>query len=187
MREFERRWRERNPEKVRAARRRGGAREAQRLREDSEYHARRLQMNREAYRARRLSRGEGVREREYLGVSNAVVPIGPFREWLRVVVDLEPEYERIGGKRLAADGREALAGRLGTTDRTIYRLLNEGQPWVSVRLADRAVHGYDRVVEVGGKQIVMFDDLYGPLVPLEVRPSDARKIFGDSFSGEVLP
>jgi hypothetical protein len=178
-------WRLRNPEKYAAQHQRAIARRAQRLRDDPEFKAQWLAQRNEAYRVLRLKRGLPIREK-YVGTTNAVVPVGPFRVWLRAVVDLEPVSEHIGGDRLVPNGREVLASKLGTTDRTIYRLLNEGQPWISVKLADAAVTGYDRTIMVAGRLVSSFHDLYGDRVPLEVRPSDARKIFGDSFSGEVL-
>ena len=178
-------WREANPEKYAVLAARAVARRAERYRNDQEFRERFLAIQREQVRARRLEAGLPVIER-YPGVKNAVVPVGPFREWLRIVVDLEPESVPNGGWTLASDGKKALAARLGASERSLRRLLTVGD-WVSVHLADRAIHGYDGVVEVRGRQIVTFDDLYGRKVPLETRPSDARAVFGDSFSGEVLP
>ena len=178
-------WREKNPEKYMEQHRRAMARRKKRLETEPEFRDEFLSRRREEGRVLRLKRGLPVREK-YVGTTNAVIPIGPFREWLQAVIAREPDAPN-GGRGLKADGRKALAGRLGTTDRSLYRLLNEGQPYVSVALADRAIHAYDSVVEVQGKAIVTFDDLYGPKVPLEVPPQEAAERFGNSYDGSVLP
>jgi hypothetical protein len=180
-----REFRENYPERYAELARGQLKRRLERIRNDPEYRERHLQHQREWEREHRLKLGLPVMER-YPGVTNAVVPIGPFRDWLRAVVELEPVPE-IGGNILGSDGRRALASRLGTTNRSINRLLNDGQKYVSVRLADRAVLGYAKTIRVNGKLIASFDDLYSHKVPLEIKPDQAERVFGDSFTGEVNP
>lgn len=154
-----------------------------RLKADPERHAEYSELRRLDERIQRLDDGLPVRM-ALPSPAGALVPAGPFRQWLEVVVVAHDEDDHL----------EEIAAIMETPLRSLRRIA-DGQRWVQVALADRCMTRWNRPVRIPGRMVDgepfevvdEFADLYDHRVPLHVVQGKAAEVFGDSFDGRVLP
>ena len=141
MRQWARKRREEDPEFAERRRQQGRAWRERKLREDPEFFSAARRAERAAFVSRPPSPIDGTSPR---------VLAEPMRRWLRA-------YEVVAG----FEGRsDALAEHLGIEPRRVRSLYRRETLRVSVDIVSRALTNAAYVVEIDGRPIVTYDDLY---------------------------
>jgi hypothetical protein len=157
-RDWQANWRDKNREMSREYSRR----HYYRVKADPEKWAIKLETARMDYRLRQMRLGKPARIRKT--IAEAIIPANPFVDWLEQAI---PSVENL----------HEYARNAGLTDRTIRRIMREGQAYVSVDTVDRLLMAHEKLVVVNGVPVFTLDDLY-PNVRFDVSQARAAEVFG---------
>jgi hypothetical protein len=149
-----RRWKQRNPDKVRAARRRRYRRNRTTERE----------LGRIAYRIHRKQQGKPpgrgrpaiVAPYRKPGGRSRSLELAPLQAWLNAVIEREVPEPHRGGNDLAdriGSDFEALAHSLGVNERILWSIRRDRQRTISLAVADRLLTNYGRPVVIRSRDL----------------------------------